>query len=82
MKMRKVEPWIVRQPIHEKDVLYDLVHVSYSPRDDAEWEKVSLAKGFAVYDPKIDRAVNDTVLRADAAMYANKREAKAKRTRG
>lgn len=45
-----------------------------------EWEKVSVAKGFAVYDPKVDRSVNDTVLRADATMYANKREAKAKRT--
>ena len=32
--------------------------------------------GFAVYDPQIDRSVNDTARRADKIMYENKRTGK------
>ena len=42
----------------------------------APWEEVHLALGIAVYDPKIDRTVDDTVRRADKTMYENKRKRK------
>ena len=37
------------------------------------WEQVRIALGVAVYDPRIDRSVNDTARRADKIMYENKR---------
>jgi diguanylate cyclase (GGDEF)-like protein len=37
------------------------------------WEQVHIALGVAVYDPSIDRSVNDTARRADKIMYENKR---------
>ncbi len=37
-----------------------------------EWERVHIAMGVAVYDPKVDGSVNDTIHRADKLMYANK----------
>ena len=40
------------------------------------WEKISVAMGVAVYDPKQDQSVIDTVHRADKMMYANKRRRK------
>ena len=41
------------------------------------WEEVRITMGLAVYDPGTDRAVIDTVRRADKVMYENKREKKA-----
>ncbi len=41
-----------------------------------EWDKVSIAMGVADYDPSSDRSVIDTVHRADAVMYADKRRQK------
>ena len=41
-----------------------------------EWEQVHVAMGMAVYDPRADRSVNDTLLRADKNMYENKRSGK------
>ena len=41
------------------------------------WEHVSIAKGFAVYDPALDCGVEDVLRRADELMYAHKRECKA-----
>ena len=38
-----------------------------------QWDRVSVARGIAVYDPEIDPAVIDTVRRADKIMYENKR---------
>ena len=40
------------------------------------WEKVHVAMGFAIYDPKQDHSVVDTVRRADKVMYENKQEHK------
>ena len=45
-----------------------------------KWDEVHIAMGIAVYDPKDDRSVNDTVRRADKLMYEYKR--KSKKTRG
>lgn len=42
------------------------------------WDQVSVAQGVAVYDPKNDPAVIDTVRRADKIMYENKRLRKMK----
>lgn len=44
------------------------------------WEKASIAKGIAVFDPSIDANVESVLRRADANMYADKREFK--ETRG
>ena len=41
------------------------------------WEEVRITMGLAVYEPGTDRAVIDTVRRADKRMYENKREKKA-----
>lgn len=38
-----------------------------------EWGKVRVSMGIAVYDPSIDRTVNETARRADRIMYENKR---------
>ena len=40
------------------------------------WEQVHVSIGIAVYDPKEDRCINDTVRRADKTMYTNKRKHK------
>lgn len=42
-----------------------------------KWEEIHIAVGIAVYDPKNDSSVNDTIRRADKAMYENKRITKA-----
>ena len=41
------------------------------------WEQISAAIGYAVYDPEIDKSAEDVLARADAAMYACKKEMKA-----
>ena len=41
------------------------------------WERVSAAIGYAVYDPKLDSKAESVFQRADAAMYQNKKEMKA-----
>ena len=43
------------------------------------WEKISAAIGVAYYDPSIDKSVEDMFKRADANMYARKKEMKAAR---
>ena len=40
------------------------------------WEQVHVAMGIAVYDPRIDQGVDDTLRRADKIMYENKRKQK------
>ncbi len=44
-----------------------------------DWECVKVAFGIAVYEPKLDRSIEEVVRRADALMYENKRERKAKK---
>ena len=43
------------------------------------WERVSAAMGFAIYDEKTDKTVEDVFVRADKAMYARKKEMKQRR---
>ena len=40
------------------------------------WERVSIAKGMAEFDPAIDRTVEDVMRRADVLMYEHKRLSK------
>ncbi|MBR1658863.1 MAG: diguanylate cyclase [Oscillospiraceae bacterium] len=46
---------------------------------DQPWERISIAKGCAVYDPEKDADAEDVLARADEAMYENKRLLKAGR---
>ena len=46
------------------------------------WERVRIALGIAVYDPKLDRSTGDTVRRADQLMYEEKRRRKAEAPQG
>ena len=39
----------------------------------AEWEKIDVARGLAVYDPGQDKTVRDVARRADKLMYEHKR---------
>ena len=44
------------------------------------WEWADVAVGVAVYDPEVDKSVNDTVQRADQIMYGNKHAIKEERS--
>ena len=44
-----------------------------------DYEKIRVSVGIAVYDPKIDKTVEDVAIHADHLMYENKRERKAKK---
>ncbi len=44
-----------------------------------QWERVSAALGYALYDPEIDTSVVNVFKRADKAMYTRKKEMKAVR---
>lgn len=40
------------------------------------WEQIHIAMGIAVFDPKADKTIDDTLKRADKLMYQNKSEVK------
>ena len=40
------------------------------------WEKICVAIGIAIYDPKVDKTVEDVFNRADRLMYENKHQRK------
>ena len=44
-----------------------------------QWEKISAAIGYAVFNPEIDSSVENVFKRADKAMYARKKQMKAVR---
>ena len=53
------------------------IAVALGLRDAAnKWEEVHAAMGMAVFDPRLDAYVIDTVRRADKSMYADKRARK------
>lgn len=41
------------------------------------WERISISRGMATFEPGVDASVEQVTRRADEAMYANKREQKA-----
>ena len=47
--------------------------VAKAASENERWQQVSIAVGIAVFDPKIDKSVNDVCCRADDLMYENKR---------
>ena len=55
---------------------FDKTRVEICAAVDNEWERVSVAMGLAVYDPKADSSLSDTLQRADKNMYARKRKQK------
>ncbi len=62
-----------------RDELVDLFDKACEERrkeKDALWEQVDVARGMAVYDPKVDCSVDDVVRRSDRLMYENKWEQK------
>ena len=58
----------------------DAAAEAYSHASEA-WERVSLAKGTAIYTPGKDTCVEDVLSRADELMYADKKRIKAARGR-
>ncbi len=46
------------------------------------WEQVDIARGMAVYDPRTDKNVEQTLTRADGLMYEDKQRYKAMRNLG
>ena len=56
---------------------FDQMAAEINAREIAVWNRVSLAKGLAEYDPRRDARVEDVLRRADEAMYADKDACKA-----
>lgn len=50
-------------------------------QSDVLWEQIDIARGLAIYDPHIDKTVNDVIRRADKQMYINKGSRKRHRRR-
>ena len=69
---------------HDHEMRYDLLK-EFDRKVDAHnavtpnaWEKISLAKGIAEYNPTLDRSVEQVLNRADRQMYEEKRKHKAR----
>ena len=62
---------LIRQFYEETEII--------NSRTEEPWNQVHITMGIAAYDSGIDRAVIDTVRRADKDMYENKRKKKAER---
>ena len=41
-------------------------------KEDADWERISIASGYSEYNPKIDKDTAEVINRADRKMYENK----------
>ena len=70
---------------HECDATFDELKTFLVDKSDEELdeddelpqeEQVSAAIGYALYDPKVDKTVDDVFKRADEAMYKRKRSMK------
>ncbi|MBO4449192.1 MAG: transporter substrate-binding domain-containing protein [Clostridiales bacterium] len=64
---------------NKRDELVELLEKRQKERNAAvenKWDETHIAYGIAVYDPKHDSAVSDTIRRADKAMYENKNQSK------
>ena len=59
-----------------KDELIDIFtqqQDEISSSTDEPWNQLHIAMGLAVFEPDKDKTLNDTIKRADALMYENKR---------
>lgn len=57
---------------------FEVAIEGYAIKTDCKpWERISMASGLAIYDPKIDEDVNSVFERADKLMYENKQKMKA-----
>ncbi len=57
---------------------FDVRADAHNAATEKAWEKISLAKGIAEYNPTLDRNVGQVLNRADKQMYEEKRKYKAK----
>ena len=57
---------------------FDRKAAAYNARTENAWEKISMAKGIADFNPTLDRTVEQVLARADKQMYEEKRKHKAK----
>ena len=70
---------------HDHENRYDLLKEfdikvgAYNAIAENPWEKISVAKGIAEYNPAVDRTVDHVLSRADRQMYEEKRRQKEKR---
>ena len=70
---------------HDHENRYDLLKEfdikvgAYNAIAENPWEKISVAKGIAEYNPAVDRTVDHVLSRADQQMYEEKRRQKEKR---
>lgn len=69
---------------HDHEMRYDLLKEfdrkvdAHNAATEKAWEKVSMAKGIAEYNPVVDRNVEQVLNRADHEMYEEKRKHKAR----
>ena len=52
---------------------FDRIAAEYNAEEVEAWNKVSLSKGMAVYDPENDNEAEDVYQHADDLMYEDKR---------
>ena len=75
---------LMNQDLKDLDVLVykfkDLIKDIYNDESLEQWERISASIGYAIYDPSVDKNVENVFKRADDAMYKNKKEMKAVRT--
>ena len=67
---------------HDHELRYDLLKefdrkvVDHNAATENAWERISMAKGIAEYNPTLDRNVDQVLNRADKQMYEEKRKYK------
>ncbi len=65
---------------HAEELRRHFLEVTEERRDDSrpEWEQITAAIGYALFDPATDRNAEDVLKRADRIMYEHKKAMKAK----
>lgn len=70
------------EPYENRDALlanFDAAVAEHNKTAREAWEQISMAKGTAVYDPKLDADADSVLSRADELMYADKKRIKSAR---
>ena len=72
---------LVGEDYQRREELLELFQRDRSQTESARerWTQAGVTMGMAVYDPRQDTSVNDTIRRADAVMYENKKKRKTAR---
>lgn len=61
---------------------FDRASMAHNRSATQPWEQINMSRGMAVYDPRTDKSVEQTLTRADGLMYADKQRYKAMRELG